>query len=285
MDEIQAAPRNHTPLILVTIFALLACIVAAGGGFAIGKSKERQAMRDQLAHTESQLVDAIEQIKTQKKKIEEINKDRDRVSSLLEFKTHRVDDLLRKLKESQGTAIVKVDPAPGPKGPLSLTPDKPDPLKPKPKPDSRSAVFGDALLEIKSVDVRPIMIDTLLTGRTRSPEVYLVVSVRVTNQSDKKKIDYYPLMPAAANPLGVQVAVQQASATDEHDNLYSLVSFGVGTKVVGPTAPRAIYPGKSINDMMIFERPIDGAKKITFDIPGTSFGTGGSETITISLEE
>lgn len=58
-----------------------------------------------------------------------------------------------------------------------------------------------------------------------------------------------------------------ASCRDNFDNVLKRIDFGIATDLVGSTKSESVYPSKSIDDIIVFEKPIDGTKSVKIALP------------------
>jgi hypothetical protein len=72
---------------------------------------------------------------------------------------------------------------------------------------------------------------------------------------------------------------------DEFGNLYRITHFGPFAQVSGQARPGvAIEPSASLIDVLVFERPIDAARKLSLTLPGTGIGQPGSFRFTLPVQ-
>lgn len=107
--------------------------------------------------------------------------------------------------------------------------------------------------------------------RRTSAEEYTTISVGIVNLSPTK-LFVYKTWRADAYDWGAAPAV----LVDEHGNTYRRVAFGIGTVPVGGIdTDETLYPQKSVIDVLVFERPVDKAQRITLKLPLKALGGDG----------
>jgi hypothetical protein len=135
-----------------------------------------------------------------------------------------------------------------------------DPSKP-PVFDVRSPfVFQDFdLVMVPSVGLVNIATSD---GIRESKEQYLRLAIRVHNHSATRKLDYHHL--AGGVWLG------QPRLTDDLGNQYRVANFGFYT-IVGEADDKSLYPGGTVDDLVVFERPVAGIKELRFELQTNRF--------------
>jgi hypothetical protein len=64
--------------------------------------------------------------------------------------------------------------------------------------------------------------------------------------------------------------------TDDKGNRYKAINFGFGSSVIGQvTGSESIYPGKSLDDVLVFESPIERAQSLRLELPAENIGKSG----------
>ncbi len=147
-----------------------------------------------------------------------------------------------------------------------------EPIKPEADwaPADAPVRQGDVQVRIKSVKVEQVPLkDSFGGGGARSKDRLLMVQVEISNLSDTKKIDYDGWSGGPVS-FGSRVRIM-----DNFDNRYKLVSFGFGSDVIGAVQRESVYPGRSVEDMIVFEEPIEKVEHLTLELPADAFdGTG-----------
>jgi hypothetical protein len=101
------------------------------------------------------------------------------------------------------------------------------------------------------------------------------VKIRLINQSDTKKQSY-------TTWRGKMFSLERdfATATDNFDNVLKRIDFGFGTDIVGAVdESESIYPGKSLEDILVFEVPV--AAVVNWNCRGA---TSGPKTIRLTCD-
>lgn len=173
----------------------------------------------------------------------------------------------RKIQDAKVTVVPKADSAPNS---ATATPQaaSPDLESPKtPWNDAANALrLGDIQVQIKSLKVGKIAVKDTLGDNTESNEDLLAITIEVSNLSVGKKIDFVTWR-------GERMSFDRAfaSLTDDNENTYRRINFGVTTKIVGGVDNESIYPGKALTDVLVFEKPVDAARWLHLELPAKNF--------------
>ncbi|MBN2474468.1 MAG: DUF4339 domain-containing protein [Pirellulales bacterium] len=153
-------------------------------------------------------------------------------------------------------------------------------------PDSRSNVSGDTPAGIQWIDASEsaiqrgdVKISILSAGKGRPPmtaglrgpgvsEECLLLRVELQNLGDTRKLDYQGW--GTNGPL-----MRRIRLTDDLGNRYHAKNFGRAA-VDGQVGPAPVYPDESIQDLLVFERPVDTAEYLHLELPAAAFGEPGS---------
>jgi hypothetical protein len=135
---------------------------------------------------------------------------------------------------------------------------------------------GDITISIQSAKVGKVpVMDIIQSGESFSNNPQLAITIQITNTSSGKKINYKSWQEDSFLTNG------SASLGDSNDNRYRRVDFGYSAKVIGSTKSDSIYPGKSIQDVLIFEPPVDGIEELRLTLPLKNVDGTGSAKISI----
>jgi hypothetical protein len=98
----------------------------------------------------------------------------------------------------------------------------------------------------------------------KAPQEYLQITVDVTNRTDSKKLYY-------AGWCEEGYANRRARLEDEHSNVYEPKLHAVSGRLVVASIVGhhlgTLYPGSSMNDVLLFEVPVDTAEVLTLELP------------------
>jgi hypothetical protein len=134
--------------------------------------------------------------------------------------------------------------------------------------------IGDVRIQVGWVVVNHVNYEEILE-KARSQEKYLGIQVRIENGGMTRKIDYKG-WASLVNVFG------GATLTDNVGNSYNRKNFGLGTQIVGQVQEAtSIYPGKSVEDLLVFETPLDNIQHLQLELPGSTVGVGGKIRIQI----
>ncbi|MEQ8852905.1 DUF5067 domain-containing protein [Gimesia sp.] len=133
-----------------------------------------------------------------------------------------------------------------------------------------TATVGDVTVEILGTDINQIQFKDIADRQTgTSEEEFLLVKLKITNNSEVKKYSYSPWESAryGNDPL----------LTDEHGNSY-VAKSPTFQKIVGSVRYKELYPGESVEDLYVFERPVGKASKFKMNLYSRDF-TGGEPVL------
>lgn len=158
---------------------------------------------------------------------------------------------------------------------------------------------GDVRLQLEAVVVRNVRIKSVLDGETVSPSKNLTIKVMVDNLNSTRKLDFWGWSGSMVNEAGLKELKdllggtpstkgsateasttpegRTASLTDNFENSYQLLSLNLGEEIPGQINKRTpVYPGQRVEDLLVFEPPIDKVQFLRLKLPATAFGGTGS---------
>jgi hypothetical protein len=131
--------------------------------------------------------------------------------------------------------------------------------------------LGNVTLRITEISIGKVpLVRSILDQDSASEDDLLTVRLQITNGSTTKKLDYQGWMADFAAITGIT-----AELTDENKNNYRKVTFGALVKVKGASSSDSIYPGKSLDDAIVFELPVENAQKLLLTLSGKGVGEDG----------
>jgi hypothetical protein len=187
----------------------------------------------------------------------------------------------------------------------NLAAAKPSPGKEAPWADaSKDAVQQkDVKVHLGAVVVRNVKIKDVLGEETVSPTKQLTIQVFVDNTNSTRKIDFLGWSGAATSAVGLADLLgtgrtkgngtesplaperNAATLTDNFKNPYKRLTLELGAQVPGQiTTPTSVYPGKRVEDLLVFEPPVDKVQFLRLELPATAFGGTGSLRLQIPKE-
>ena len=128
-------------------------------------------------------------------------------------------------------------------------------------PADKPVKQGDVQIQAVSVKVGKVRIrDRIRQEMATSKEPLLSVALRATNLSTTKKIDYHTW-------AGRQFSISndKANLTDNFGNHYKAVTFGFDPPV-GRTESASVYPGKPVDDVLVFEAPLENVEYLNLEL-------------------
>ncbi|MGC1276448.1 MAG: hypothetical protein WBC44_22330 [Planctomycetaceae bacterium] len=150
--------------------------------------------------------------------------------------------------------------------PEAGSPDNNFPAGPSWTPIGTPIRIGDVQVEITRVTVGKVPLKDTFGEETTSEDDLLTVWLRVSNLSERKKINHLSWMSEHV------IGDPPAKLTDDADNRYRPINFGFTTRVRGVESAASIYPGKSIEDAVVFELPVEGIESLRLTLLARMFG-------------
>ena len=131
------------------------------------------------------------------------------------------------------------------------------------------ARLGDVEVKVVSAKVAPVALRGP-SGEGQSKEPQLILTIEVSNANLNRKIDY-------STWAGADVPLERdfATLTDNFENSYKRITFGIFDRPIGRVVSDSIYPGKSLTDALVFEAPLGNIEHLDLDMPGKNIGTNG----------
>lgn len=172
----------------------------------------------------------------------------------------------------------KAGEAPADQPPKAAQSDKPAPKADPPVPDlSKTDVRqGDLAVTLRASGVSKVRF-RIQKATVDSDEECFWVAIYITNQSKVRRLEYRGW--ATQRPT-----LHLARLTDEHGNRYKRISSGAGSgaSIEGQIDHATINPGEYVTDLLVFEKPLDVAARLTLDLPLDAFEDHkGTATVTV----
>jgi hypothetical protein len=127
--------------------------------------------------------------------------------------------------------------------------------------------IGDVRVAVASVAIGTVPLEGLL-DEAESSEPLLMVRLTIENASRTRKIDFRGFEPELA-------AVHFAQLTDNFNNAYRRVGFGAA-RPKGQVRLGSIYPGDSLDDLLVFELPVAAVAYLRLELPAQHVGHDGA---------
>ncbi len=140
-----------------------------------------------------------------------------------------------------------------------------------------TVTLGNVAVRITSARVGKVTLRREFDGsNSKSADPLLTIEVEISNVGANTKVQYRTFMGRA-----VSFTNDYAVLRDNFDNVYQRIDFGLSAKPAGATESASVYPGKSITDVLVFERPIETVEHLNLVLPAQSFGGNGMLRIRI----
>jgi hypothetical protein len=155
--------------------------------------------------------------------------------------------------------------------------------------------FEDLRVKVGAVVVSTVKLTTILDGQVETPQKYLGIQIFVGNASRTKKLDYRgwsgAVKPADINDalkglsregggLGDLMGVggkYAATVTDNFGNKYKRFNPALGDEIPGQiSTATSIYPETTIEDLLVFEPPLENIQYLHLELPAGACGMTGS---------
>ncbi len=132
---------------------------------------------------------------------------------------------------------------------------------------------GDVTVKVLKAEIgRAKLID----GANRvsdSQDNYLLLTIEVANLSATRKIQY----------KSWSLRDNQVRLTDDLKNPYTLQAAPGGASFEGQQRTKSLYPEKAVEDILVFERPVERARTLRLQLPAGAFEESGVGYLEISM--
>lgn len=130
---------------------------------------------------------------------------------------------------------------------------------------------GDLQLRVTKVSIGQVPLKDSFNDDSKSQDELLMVNLELTNINATKKMDY-----SAWSGKDISFSRDYATLVDNFGNSYKRINFGFSTNPVGAVErSESIYPNKTVNDVLVFEMPIDTIEYLRLELPAKNFGGTG----------
>jgi hypothetical protein len=137
--------------------------------------------------------------------------------------------------------------------------------------DAGSAVVqaGDFWLRVTSVTVDHVKIQDG-QGPRLTPEKYLIIRLQIANIGAARKIDYEGWVQPSADE-----GKHRPKLRDNAGRAYAQRSLGQGVHVVGQTGGGSVFPGKHLDEVLIYDAPPGRIDGLQLELPASAVGLEG----------
>jgi len=135
---------------------------------------------------------------------------------------------------------------------------------------------GDVRVRLAGVTVRNIKMKDLLGEETVSATKYLTISIHLVNTNSTRKIDF----------LGWSAGEGRATVLeDDSGKVYPRLCPAPGVEILGQVrAAVSVDLGKPLDDLLVFEPPMNEIHFLRLELPAAAFGDRGSVRFQIPKE-
>jgi hypothetical protein len=128
---------------------------------------------------------------------------------------------------------------------------------------------GDVRVAITSVSLGKVEVSSF-GGKSESEEELLAIRLRVENLSETRKVEYSGwgdssgFLDTHVRPSRITSAIHTPASV-----------FAFASRVEGQVSSASIHPGKSVEDVVVFEEPVARAEYLRLELPAAAVrGTG-----------
>ncbi len=141
-----------------------------------------------------------------------------------------------------------------------------------------STVATDGKVEVRYITGRTGKV-LFASGKSqqRSDKNLLQIQIWIENLSDSKKLEYKGW--GDDNLSGSK----KATLKDDLGNVYKQVTFGLMHRPVGQKSKESLYPGSSIQDILVFELPVEKAQMMHLILPKSNYSEQPEDPPTLEL--
>jgi len=165
--------------------------------------------------------------------------------------------------------------------PPSIAPATPEPRPaPTPAPSPPVIEWAPATATVKLGDIQVRLLETMVGKKAflmdygdghgdDEKENKLYITVQITNVSQLKKIDY-----RSWREISFGFGEKLVSLKDSEGNDYSQKGYNNAYPEGAVNKYATLYPGRSVTDIIVFERPVDGVKFLYLELPASNAHAG-----------
>jgi len=132
---------------------------------------------------------------------------------------------------------------------------------------------GDVTVKVRAAAITRARLVDATKRVADTQEDYLLLLVELTNNSPTRKIQY----------TSWSLRGEQPRLTDDLKNPYTMQVAPGGGTFDGQQRVKSIYPEKTAEDLLVFERPVDRARSLRLQLPAVAFGGSGTGYIEIPM--
>jgi hypothetical protein len=139
-----------------------------------------------------------------------------------------------------------------------------------------------AVHEMISVSVSSVKIDYVTGSGIRdfsSEDKVLIITLKIENTNANQKVQYR----GWGQSINMFDSSDVATLSDNFDNSYKRIKFGIGDRIHGQVLSESIYPMTSITDVLVFEVPVRSAEFLNLELPAKAYGKDGSLRLRIPI--
>lgn len=140
--------------------------------------------------------------------------------------------------------------------------------------------IGNVELRVVSANVGKVPLKDIMNEDSSSVDDFLMVTLQITNLDPARKLDYRTWR-------GRDFSFERdfAALEDNFGNRYKRIGFSIGSRPKnGIDSSESIYPQRTIEDVLVFEPPVENVEYLTLELPGANIGMDGVIKIRIPKE-
>jgi hypothetical protein len=124
----------------------------------------------------------------------------------------------------------------------------------------------DVRVTIRSAAIGPVELTGSNTQKKWTKESYLQIWVQVTNVGVARKIDFQGWGATSPDPSAAGV-----TATDPAGKVLRPRTFDRGASAAWQALPTGLFPGKSADELLVFDAPAKPPEYVRLELPGNAF--------------
>ena len=140
---------------------------------------------------------------------------------------------------------------------------------------TQSVELGDVRVRVLSAAVKKIQVNSA-HGPRESTDKFLVVTLQFMNKSVARTVSFtsWDMVGPSAPALGGPTSI--LSAFDNKGKTYAMLLSAPGQEPVGHVRNTTLFPGKPVQDVLVFAAPSADVEFIRLQLAATAFGAKGN---------
>jgi hypothetical protein len=140
--------------------------------------------------------------------------------------------------------------------------------------------LNDVRVSVSSIKVTPLEVTGPNKQKRPTKEKYLQITMRVANEGVARKIDFTGWGGMSSAPDGSDL--KSPRLTDQAGKVLAMKPYPAGAEPPGRVA-KGLFPGRSAEEVLLFEPPTASASYLRLELPGSAFG--GTEPVRFQIPQ